>query len=256
MFVIKKLVAPFALPPGIFVLLLFILAARCAMRKRASAALGALAIGLLLWIGATVPTAVLLTRGLETRYPLPDPIDGDVIILLGGGYFDRAVDLTGTGFPAGDMAGRLITAARLQGRLRLPLILSSGQVSRHTQAGARIDQRILTDLGVPANQINVETASRDTAENAFYSQKICQREGYRRPILITSALHLPRAVRLFRAAGLDVLPVPAYRRTWEDQAFYWRSWLPSATALETTSDALHEYLGLTYYWLLALVGGL
>ena len=255
MFVIKKLVAPFVLPPGIFVLLLFILAARCAMRRRASAALGALAIGLLLWTGAMVPTAVLLTRGLETRYPLPDRIEGDVIIVLGGGYYDQADDLTGTGFPAGDMAGRLITVARLQRRLELPLILSSGLVSRHTQAGARIDQRILTDLGVPANQIYIETASRDTAENAFYSQKICQREGFKRPILVTSAFHLPRAVWHFRAAGLDVLPVPAYRRTWEDQDFYWRSCLPSASALEMTSDVLHEYLGLIYYRLLTVLGG-
>jgi uncharacterized SAM-binding protein YcdF (DUF218 family) len=254
MFVIKKLVAPFVLPPGIFVLLLFILAIRCAARRRTSAALGALAIGLLLWISAAAPTAVLFTRGLETRYPLPDRIEGDVIIALGGGYFDRAADLTGTGFPAGNMAGRLITVARLQRRLQLPLILSSGRVSRHTQAGALIDQRILTDLGVPANQIHLETASRDTAENAFYSQKICQREGYQRPILVTSAPHLPRAVWHFRAVGLDVLPVPAYRRTWEDQDFYWRSWLPSASALQTTSAALHEYLGLIYYRLLTLVG--
>jgi uncharacterized SAM-binding protein YcdF (DUF218 family) len=255
MFVIKKLVAPFVLPPGIFILLLFALAAKCLTRRRTSAALGAVAIGLLLWISAMVPTAVLLTRNLETRYPLPDRIAGDVIILLGGGYFDRAVDLTGTGFPAGDMAGRLITAVRLERRLELPLILSSGRVSTHTQAGARIDQRILTDLGVPASNIHLETASRDTAENAFYSQKICQREGYQHPILVTSAAHLPRAVQLFRAAGLDVLPVPAYRRTWENQQFRWTAWLPSASALKTTSAALHEYLGMLYYWLWSLGGG-
>jgi uncharacterized SAM-binding protein YcdF (DUF218 family) len=255
MFVFKKLVAPFVLPPGVFVLLLFILAARWSRRKRASAALGTVAIALLLWISAVVPTAVLLTRGLERRYPLPEKIVGDVIILLGGGYFDRARDLTGTGFPAGDMAGRLITALRLQRQLDLPLILSSGQVSRHTLAGARIDQRILMDLGVPANRIHVETASRDTAENAYYSQKICASEGYRHPIIVTSAVHLPRAVRLFRDAGLEVLPVPAYRRTWEDHDYTWLSWLPSATALEATSAALHEYLGLLYDRLVSLSGG-
>jgi uncharacterized SAM-binding protein YcdF (DUF218 family) len=254
MFVIKKLVAPFVLPPGIFVLLLFILAVRWSRRKQAPAALGAIAIALLLWISAVVPTAVFLTRGLETRYPLPEKIAGDVIILLGGGYYDRARDLTGTGFPAGDMAGRLISAVRLQRQLDLPLILSSGQVSRHTQAGARIDQRILMDLGVPANRIHIETASRDTAENAYYSQKICAREGYRHPILVTSAVHLPRAVRLFRAAGLEVLPVPAHRRTWEDHDFHWRGWLPSAKALEATSTALHEYLGLLYYSIASLGG--
>jgi uncharacterized SAM-binding protein YcdF (DUF218 family) len=253
MFVIKKMVTPFLLPPGVFVLLLLLLALRALIRKRATAAWGAaLLLGGALWLSAAVPVAVVLTRGLEARHPLPTEIAGDVIILLGGGYFHRAADLTGTGFPNGDMAGRLITAARLQGRLGLPVILSSGQVSRHTQAGARIDRRILMDLGVPAAKLHTDSMSRDTAENAFYAQKICQREGYRRPILVTSAAHLPRAVRLFRAVGLDVLPVPAYRRTWSDHDFHWRSWLPSAAALAATSAALHEYLGLLYYRLLPL----
>ena len=247
MFVIKKLIAPFLLPPGIFVLILFYLAFRGWVRKRGAAAGTAFLLGLVLWLSATSPAAVFLSRGLENRHPLPDDIAGDVIILLGGGYFDRAEDLTGIGFPAGDMAGRLITAARLQRRLNLPLILASGQVSRHTQAGALIDQRILVDLGVPAGRLHAETMSRDTAENAFYSRKICDREGYRRPILVTSALHLPRAVRLFEAVGLEVLPVPAYRRTWATQRFDWRSWLPSAAALSVTSAALHERLGLLYY---------
>lgn len=247
MFVIKKLITPFLLPPGIFIALLLIIAARRLGRKRGMPALAILSLGLLLWLSATAPVAVSLTRGLEARYPLPAQIQGDVIILLGGGYYDQAADLTGIGFPTGDMAGRLITAARLQRQLGLPIILSSGQVSRHTQAGARIDQRILMDLGVPATHLYAETLSRDTAENALYSKKICEREGYTRPILVTSAVHLPRAVGLFKAAGLDVLPVPAYRRTWDDHEFTWRSWLPSASALRTTSDALHEYLGILYY---------
>lgn len=257
MFVIKKLVTPFLLPPGIFVLLLLMGAVRCLWGRRAqgrgrAAALGALCLGLLLWLSASVPVAVTLTKGLEARHPLPNRIQGDVIILLGGGYYDQAPDLTGIGFPAGDMAGRLITAARLHHSLGLPIILSSGQVSRHTQAGARIDQRILMDLGVPATHLHAETLSRDTAENARYSKAICEREGYTRPILVTSAAHLPRSVRLFQAVGLDVLPVPAYRRTWSDQAFPFRSWLPSASALKTTSAALHEYIGLLYYRLRTL----
>jgi uncharacterized SAM-binding protein YcdF (DUF218 family) len=254
MFVIKKLVAPFLLPPGIFVVLLMAVSLRCLWRKRPAAALAALAIGLLLWGSAAAPVAVTLTRGLETRHPLPAQIEGDVIILLGGGYYDRAADLTGTGFPAGDMAGRLITALRLQRHLALPMILSSGRMPGHTQAGALIDQRILMDLGVPANRLYPETMSRDTAENAFYSKKICEREGYRRPILVTSAAHLPRAVQLFEAVGLDVLPMPAYRRTWIDHEFSWHSWLPSASALQATAAALHEHLGLLYYRLVPVKG--
>jgi uncharacterized SAM-binding protein YcdF (DUF218 family) len=103
--------------------------------------------------------------------------------------------------------------------------------------------------------LHLETMSRDTAENAYYSKKICEREGYQNPILVTSATHLPRAVNLFKAVGLEVLPVPAYRRTWEDHDFDWRSWLPSASALGHTAAALHEYLGLLYYRLVPARGG-
>ena len=58
-------------------------------------------------------------------------------------------------------------------------------------------KRFLTDLGVPDPMIIVEDKSRDTIENARYARQICERRGFVRPILVTSAYHLKRSVLSF-----------------------------------------------------------
>lgn len=244
---LKYALAAFAVPPG-----LFVLAAACAgflLVRRRKGAGGAILIALAatLWLLSTSPVSDSLLREIEERYPLPADPRGDAIILLGGGVRDGAPDPTGEGIPSGETLGRMVAALRLQKRLGVPVIVSGGAVFEGRKAEAPIIRRLLVDLGAPPRQVIVEDASRDTAGNAGASWAICRKMGLRRPVLVTSAFHMPRAVLLFSRAGAAVVPFPAPFRTWPAKEYVWADWLPSAAALNDAATALREYLALIVY---------
>jgi uncharacterized SAM-binding protein YcdF (DUF218 family) len=93
----------------------------------------------------------------------------------------------------------------------------------------------------------VEQESDDTAQNAIFSARILQQAGVRRILLVTDALHMPRARRIFERSGMQVVPAPT--------VFYSRErpnplrWLPSASALRLSQYALHEWIGMAWYGL-------
>ena len=66
-------------------------------------------------------------------------------------------------------------------------------------------------------------------------------------MLVTSALHMPRAVAAFRGAGIRVVPAATDVRAAADHSPAVFDWVPSAAALELTTAALHEIAGLFYY---------
>ena len=234
------------LPPGIFVPFLLLLSLRWAARRQWESAVLSLFLATSLYALSIAPVADGLIAGLEARYAIPARPEGDSIVLLGGGVYGQAADLTGLGFPSGETLPRLITAARLQRRLGVPVVVSGGKVFDHLDPEAPIVARVLSDLGVPREKIRIEGRSRNTVENARRSKEILASEGLRRPLLVTSAYHMWRAVTAFEKAGVAVTPVPTGFRTWKGKPYVWVSYLPSASALGTSTNALREYLGLLY----------
>ena len=247
MFYLKKLMAPFALPPGIFIGILIVAGLWCLYRRRWQSAAWSLGLAVMIWLTALQPVAHLLARGLEKQYSIPDAVQGDVIILLGGGINDRVADLTGIGTPSNGMLARIVTAVRLQKRLDLPVIISGGKVYESVSNMAPIVRRFLIDLGVDSRQIIIENRSRDTFENARYTEATCRRHGFIKPILITSALHMPRSMMMFQNTDLKVIPFPAGFTTRTDPGYAWQDFRPSASSMVLLAGAIHEYLGIFYY---------
>jgi len=248
MFALKKTITPFVLPPGIFILAIVFISLVMIYRKRWKLGLANLTVGLMLWALSTVPMANFLIHGLESDYPIPSNPSGDVIVLLGGGMIQGVPDLTGTAAPSPSMMGRIVTAVRLYQRLGLPLIVTGGQVNDDTDSAvATVCKRFLMDLGVPEKQITVEDRARDTAQNARLTAAICRQQGFSKPILLTAAYHLKRARMAFEAAGMRVIPFPAYFIGSRNISYSWRHLLPRAGMLCTSTDALHEYMGILYY---------
>ncbi len=248
MFAFKKILTAFLLPPGVVVVLLLVTGvAFLWMKKRGTAGFINLLLGALLWAASISPVSDFLVQGLEAGFDNPTAITGDVILLLGGGTIDEAVDMTGKGFPSDDMLARIITAVRLQRRLDIPVLITSGKVFPEKMAGAAIVKRLMMDLGVPGDRIFLEEKSRDTAENARYSITICRERGWKDPILLTSSIHLNRSVMLFERYGLKTKPFPAYLVDAAVAPDHWSDFLPHAYALADTAAALHEYLGICYY---------
>jgi uncharacterized SAM-binding protein YcdF (DUF218 family) len=62
---------------------------------------------------------------------------------------------------------------------------------------------------VPEGHVIAEPRARSTRENAYYTARLPELGGARTVAVVTCAWHLPRAVRNFRAAGLDPIGLPA-----------------------------------------------
>jgi uncharacterized SAM-binding protein YcdF (DUF218 family) len=107
---------------------------------------------------------------------------------------------------------------------------------------------LLRFLGVAPEAILEEPRSRTTRENALETRRLLDPLAARRILLVTSALHMPRAAALFRGQGVEVVPAPTDwlvvepgPRSRLGVAF---SLLPKVESLALTTRALREWLGL------------
>ena len=115
---------------------------------------------------------------------------------------------------------------------------------------------LLTAIGVPRDALWTETLSRNTHENAVRTQAMLESQGINSIILVTSAMHMPRAYRVFAKTDLNVIPIPAdYLVTREDWEHYTQpdpvvqliNLLPDAENIHWTTAALKEYMGMFIY---------
>jgi uncharacterized SAM-binding protein YcdF (DUF218 family) len=247
MFIVKKIVTPFFVPPGLFIVLLLLSSLWFLRRKNRKASAINFFLAFFIWLISISPVSDAMLRGLEGQFSIPGNPEGDVIILLGGGANDEVPDLSGIGAPSEEMMGRVVTAVRLQRRLHIPIIVSGGTVFKDRKGEAPIVRRFLVDLGVPEQDVITEEKSRDTIENARYTVKICGARGYSRALLVTSASHMRRAVLSFRNAGMEVTPFPSGFKALGNRRYGWEDFLPDPGELKKVSTAMREHIGLLYY---------
>ena len=103
---------------------------------------------------------------------------------------------------------------------------------------------VLVSLGMAPDKVVAEAKSLNTQQNAEFTAGLLRQYGWQRPVLVTSAFHMRRAVEEFKRVGVTVTPYPVGYSVLRSN--YWNalSWVPSADALCGTSLALKEYLGL------------
>jgi uncharacterized SAM-binding protein YcdF (DUF218 family) len=106
---------------------------------------------------------------------------------------------------------------------------------------------LLEEWNIPSAAIRIETGSINTHENAIRSCQILAPLGIRQILLVTSAMHMPRAAAAFRKAGFQVTVAPADFRSGWGEPDYLSRWLPRAQYLVDTEDALHEWMGIGIY---------
>ena len=141
-------------------------------------------------------------------------------------------------------AARVWYAARLYHAGKAPLVvLSGGNAQPGVEQGseAQAMRSLLRDLGVPSSAMLLEQRSLDTRENARNSAALLARRGIHRVLLVTSALHMRRALALMRRNGLHAVPAATDfedRRRWGAL-----QWLPSAGALQRSGRAIQETVG-------------
>jgi uncharacterized SAM-binding protein YcdF (DUF218 family) len=203
---------------------------------------------LLLLAFGVLPAGWWLLRPLEARFPQPSldrlPPVTDIVVLTGA---ERLASSAMTRrLEMGTHGERIVEGAALAVRFPTARLWTVGGISLADPPVSDIG--LTTDtwrrLGIPDSRIRAIGGTRDTCGNA---------RGYRsaggsgRPLLVTSAFHMPRAVACFRAEGIDPLPYPVDFQTWRTRGLTDTFSTDMVENLDRTDLALHEWAGLAVY---------
>ena len=113
--------------------------------------------------------------------------------------------------------------------------------------GSTVESEVMAEtavsLGVNRQGILIETNSRDTEDQAREVKKIV---GSERFVIVTSALHMPRVMALFKKQGLRPIPAPTDFWIKKTSGFHPKNYFPGADNLKMTERVVHEYLGLIW----------
>ena len=205
-------------------------------------------LSVLLLVGlSTDAGSALLVQPLEQQsLPLmpASASKAGAIVILGGGRLYEAPEEGGRDQVGVQTLMRLRAGARLQRQTNLPVLVAGGAPDGSGESEARLMARTLKeDFNITVRWI--EDKSTNTAGNAVLAAPVLHQANIRRILLVTDAMHMPRARQVFEQAGLEVVPMPTnFVSTRHTDA---ASFIPHAQALKYSHYALHEWLGLLWY---------
>ncbi len=252
-FWLKKILSQFFMPIPLTLVTLLLACFYIRRRPGVARALMVFAITWLLLLSSSIGSSTLLA-GLERQYPLytAAPARSCVVMVLGSGHDDQV----------GGLARHMLSATALErlseGVAQLKaanskdclLAVSGWNGGLEQQSHARRMAEAAIELGAEPSRILMLESARDTIEEAQAlrqtfgagtDDKGIDALGGRQLILVTSASHMPRAMRIFRSTGLEPQAAPTgflLRRE------HW--WRLSTSNLDDSQKALHEYLGLAW----------
>lgn len=167
--------------------------------------------GLLFILLVVVPVGPWGGTFLENRFPRIETIDSDVVgAILLGGSFDRPVTVARGMLSYTPAAGRLngfVELAKQNPRLKL-VFTGGGTAIAGAESESAIAKRLFSVMGLDTSSIIFEDTSKDTIQNATHSFELVKPKPGEKWLLVTSAIHMPRAVGLFEGAGWSVVPYP------------------------------------------------
>jgi uncharacterized SAM-binding protein YcdF (DUF218 family) len=219
--------------------------------RRRGFLIAAIVVTLLLWLAATPWMSYSLKSRLEngSRGVAAEALPKvDAIVVLGGTLTPPA--LPGSDANLSSAADRLVFAARLYQLGKSPIVLISG--GNATGAGTLDAESVhaaalLRRWGIPADAILTETESVNTYENAVFTKLMLNQYNLETVLLVTSALHMPRALATFESAGIATTPAATDFETSAPVTSGLAAWIADPAALEGTTRALKEYIGRLVY---------
>ena len=192
-----------------------------------------------------------LEKGTRPLYrPIASAADAQgatAVVVLGNGMVSYQYQGLAVESLTGRTAFNAIEGARLYRLLRPSVVIASGGLAdpdefRRSEAEAVRD--VLIRLGVPPEVIVIEPRSSNTAEQAALVPPLLR--GHRRFALITTPIHMPRALALFRSRGLNPVPAPSHIDYTGKAGRSMLRFVPSANALRASELSMYEYLGMLY----------
>ncbi|MCH2158200.1 MAG: YdcF family protein [Oleiphilaceae bacterium] len=245
LFTLKKLIGGLLMPVSV-VLSLGLLALLCSWKGKHSWAKSLMCLALVaLYLCSIKPIAHLISQPLEYRYSPFDGQDVPYVVVLGGGHTTdmRVASLHQLNRTS---LARLLTGVEIVKLQPKATLLVSGYAGFDTQSHAQVAANTAQLLGVDADRILLQANAKDTYEEALAWRNIIGMQPF---ALVTSAMHMPRAMALFESLGMRPIAAPANIEAKGDRPLVLRDWIPTANNLAIVQAAWHEYLGMSWAWL-------
>jgi len=259
-FYLQKFVSSFLELPGLFITIFFLMALIFLLKKNKRLFATFLILACAFYFISTDISINLLVRPYENQFsemaiPLIKP-EETVIVVFSGGVI-RGVE---SDDQHGDQIGphsmmRLFKAFQVYEKTGAQVIIAGGNVyDKPGESISAVMGSVMESWGVPKEKIDLEQRSKTTYENAIYSLAMLDKT-VKNIILVTSALHMPRAYRTFQTVierekedHLQIIPDPGDYRV-ENVPMSFSSFLPNSGSLDIFSAAFHEWLGNLFYLL-------
>ena len=195
-----------------------------------------------------------LLRSLEWQYLSTGELpQAEAIVILGGGTRPRISPRPW--YEINEAGDRILYGSLLYKQGKAPLLVVTGGRAEWLGEGGNPESEdmaaIAELIGVPSNAIIQESQSFNTRDNAVNTKQILSQKGINKILLVTSALHMPRSMKIFRKVGFESIPAPTDFLTVNNENS--KGWaavldlLPSVDALKNTTNAIKEYIGLLIY---------
>lgn len=240
-FSLKKLFTFFVEPYGIFLFLLALAIYFLYNNKIRLVKFLLTTLFILMIVLAYPPFSNILVNGLEKRYSKYVSVNEfDYIHVLGSGrVIDDSQPLSSKISNSG--LKRVVEGVILQKTHSDSKLVFTGHSRKTDMSIALLNAEIAIHLGVNKENIIIGEGQRDTKEEVLFMKNLLHKND--NIILVTSATHMRRALKLYNSHGLNPIPAPTdfHRNV---SLTYWQ--LPSISSLYESKVAIHEYLGI--FW--------
>ena len=254
MFILKKIFGSVFLPLPLCLLVAFLGLFLLWRGKREFTGKVLVTIGLVaLTILSYEPVSRALNASLDCRFETYKTSSGSqndvktgkmaryAVVLAGGHNSDPSVPISGR--LSSDSLIRLIEGIRVFRQNPESKLVLSGCGAFDPVPEAHVMADVAGFLGIDKDDIILESRSNDTKDQALLIKQIVGDQPF---VLVTSAIHMPRSVALFRKQGMNPIPAPAGQTAKARQVLTPDLFFPKSTSLENSSRAVHEYLGLIW----------
>jgi uncharacterized SAM-binding protein YcdF (DUF218 family) len=190
--------------------------------------------------------SVLLIKPLEDQYPVIKIESNkwretNAIVILACNYFEDD-DLPFISRWPNCSLQRNMQAVLMYQTHKMPIYLAGDVLGlKDTQSQAIHNRDFLEKFGVAPSDIHTIAKGKNTETEVAALVSILNTNHI---TLVTSASHLPRAVRYFENKNIRVVPVPVEHLS--RRKIEMSLGLPNSSSLYRSERAIHEYLGLVY----------
>ncbi len=197
-------------------------------------------------------------RSWETDYPENSAFTAqyDVGIVLGGSIVNY--DYQKGRYIFRQQADRLLQSVDLYKKGKINKILLTGGPGHlifRDQYEAVFMKNFILTLGIPENDILIDSVSDNTYQNAIFSKKILETmyPNNGKYLLITSAMHMKRSLAVFKKAGIEVTAYPTSKITGKRLYNFDHLFLPHLNSFEYWNEMVHEWVGFVIYKIMGYV---